>query len=271
MALMLLYIIGAVIAGFLAIWRAPRMPRYSLLLLIAAIPQLGVLFGVRIAGMFLVTAATVIIWCVYNRRIGGVPLLTLGIVLNLLPMAFHGGAMPIHAATLAQFGDASVPGMLLAGSKDVVVASTPFALLSDWIVLPSAITIVASPGDVVALLGILWWLLFSRTEEKDPAMMTFRAVPAASDVRSPLLPGQSARPALTRLALLAAANPAVAESLLSDPLAAASAHPHYSMLLDARDCATLADIRARARTVGEFLSDLADIVDGASAWPEAAA
>jgi hypothetical protein len=80
-----------------------------------------------------------------------------------------------------------------------------------------------------------------------------------------LLPGQSARPALTRLALLAAANPTVAESLLSDPLDAAAAHPHFSLLLDARDRATLADIRSRAHTVGEFLSDLADIVDGALA------
>jgi hypothetical protein len=78
-----------------------------------------------------------------------------------------------------------------------------------------------------------------------------------------LLPGQSARPALTRLALLAAANPTVAESLLHDPLDAAAAHPHFALLLDARDCATLADIRSRVRTAGEFLSDLADVVDGA--------
>jgi hypothetical protein len=80
-----------------------------------------------------------------------------------------------------------------------------------------------------------------------------------------LLPGQSARPALTRLALLAAANPTVAESLLHDPLDAAATHPHFALLLDARDSATLADIRSRARTVGEFLSNLADVVDGAIA------
>jgi hypothetical protein len=80
-----------------------------------------------------------------------------------------------------------------------------------------------------------------------------------------LLPGQSARPALTRLALLAAANPTVAESLLHDPLDSAAEHPHFALLLDARDRATLADIRSRARTTGEFLSDLADVVDGAIA------
>ena len=95
-------------------------------------------------------------------------------------------------------------------------------------------------------------------------MMSFRATPASLDQRMRLLPGQSARPVLTRLALLAAANPTVAESLLHDPLDAA-AHPHFALLLDARDRATLADIRSRARTVGEFLSDLADVVDGAIA------
>ncbi len=93
-------------------------------------------------------------------------------------------------------------------------------------------------------------------------MMSFRATPASLDHHMRLLPGQSARPALTRLALLAAANPTVAEHLLRDPLDAAAAHPHYALLLDARDRATLADIRTRARTVGEFISDLADVVDG---------
>jgi len=96
-------------------------------------------------------------------------------------------------------------------------------------------------------------------------MMSFRATPASLDQRMRLLPGQSARPALTRLALLAAANPTVAESLLRDPLDAAAAHPHFVLALDARDRATLADIRARAQTVGEFLADLADVVDGAAA------
>jgi hypothetical protein len=271
MTLLTLYLAGALVAAALAIWRPPRLPRYCLLLLIAAVPQLGGLVGIRIPGMFLVTAATILIWCLCNRRIGGIPLLTLGIFLNLVIMAWHGGAMPIHAATLAQIGDAVAPGTLLTGSKDIVVGSTPLALLSDWIVIPAWIMIVASPGDIIALLGIIWWLLLSHTEEKDQAMMMFRAVAAPLDAHTPLLPGQSARPALTRLALLVAANPTVAESLLNDPLAAASAHPHYAMLLDARDRATLAAIRARAHTVGEFLSDLADVVDGMPGWPEAAA
>lgn len=77
------------------------------------------------------------------------------------------------------------------------------------------------------------------------------------------LSGPSSRPTLTRLALLAAANPAIAESLLHDPVEAAAIHPHYALTLDACDQATLSAICARVSTVSEFLATLADIVDGA--------
>jgi hypothetical protein len=242
------------------------MPRYWLLLAIAAVPQLGSLLGIWIAGMFLVSVAAIFVWCICNRAIAGIPAVAAGVIMNLLVMAFHGGAMPIHAATLAQIGHIFAPGTLLMGSKDVVVQSATLWLLSDWLVLPAgATTYVASPGDVVVMVGVIWWLLFSYTrEERNRPMLTFRAA-APAEGRARLIPGQSARPALTRLALLAAANPSVAEGLLRDPLDAAAAHPHFVLALDARDRATLADIRARARTVGEFLADLADVVDGAAA------
>jgi hypothetical protein len=63
------------------------------------------------------------------------------------------------------------------------------------------------------------------------------------------------------LALLAAANPSVAERLLNDPLEAAHAHPHYMVQLDDDDRLVLAGIRARACSVHEFLLQLADALD----------
>jgi hypothetical protein len=249
----------------LALWRPPRMPRYWLLLAIAAVPQLGSLLGVWIPGMFLVSVAAIFVWCLCNRAVAGVPAVAVGVVMNLLVMAFHGGAMPIQAEVLARIGHSYAPGTLLMGSKDIVVQSAALWLLSDWLVLPAgATTFVASPGDIVVIIGVIWWLLFSHVSERGRPMLTFRAAMPA-DQHARLIPGQSARPALTRLALLAAANPTVAESLLRDPLDAAAAHPHFALALDARDRATLADIRSRARTVGEFLADLADVVDGAAA------
>jgi hypothetical protein len=76
------------------------------------------------------------------------------------------------------------------------------------------------------------------------------------------LRGQSSRPALTHVVLLAAANPSIAESLLrGDPLDMAIDHPQYTVPLDARDRATLNDICARARTINEFLLSLAAAAD----------
>jgi Family of unknown function (DUF5317) len=266
MTVLTLYLLCALAGAALSLWRPPRMPRYWLLLAIAAVPQLGSLLGIWIPGMFLVSVTAIFVWCLCNRTIAGVPAVAVGVIMNLVVMAFHGGAMPIQAEILARIGHSFVPGTLLMGSKDIVVQSAALWLLSDWLVLPAgATTFVASPGDLVVIVGVIWWLLLSHQEERDRPMLTFRAAPAPADPRARLIPGQSARPALTRLALLAAANPTIAERLLRDPLDAAASHPHFALALDARDRATLADIRARARTVGEFLADLADVVDGAAA------
>lgn len=264
MTVLQLYGVCALICAALAFWRAPRLPRYNLLLVIAAVPQLGVLLGLRIPGMFLVSVAAIALWCIVNRTVAGIPAIAVGVAMNLLVMALHGGAMPIHTATLAHLGLAAAPGTLLPGSKDIVVQTSLLGLLADWLVLRAGpATFVASPGDIVVAIGLLWWLLLSHSQEGVASMLMFRAT-AAPEPRALLIPGQSARPALTRLALLAAANPSVAESLLRDPVVAAALHPHYALALDARDQATLADIRARSSTVGEFLAGLADVVDGAA-------
>lgn len=79
----------------------------------------------------------------------------------------------------------------------------------------------------------------------------------------PPLAERSPRPALTRLVLLASADPGIAERLLrDDSLDFASVHPHYAVALDDRDRAALADVRARTGTVSEFLAGLADVADG---------
>lgn len=69
------------------------------------------------------------------------------------------------------------------------------------------------------------------------------------------------RPALTALALLAAANPTVAEQLLRNPADAACAHPHYLVHLDDADRVVLARVRTGARSVREFLIHLADAIE----------
>src|SRR4029079_2391891 len=94
-----LYVACSLAGAALAIWRPPHMPRYWLLLAIAAVPQLGSLLGIWIAGMFLVSVTAILSWCLCNRMIAGIPAVAVGVIMNLLVMAFHGGAMPIHADT----------------------------------------------------------------------------------------------------------------------------------------------------------------------------
>jgi hypothetical protein len=265
MTLFAVYLVCALVGAIIALWRAPAWPRYNLLLAIAAVPQIGHVLGIRIGEMFIVSVVAMILWCFCNFRIAGVPVVAGGAALNLLTMAWHGGAMPVRADVLAELGYHFDAGVLLEGSKDVVVHGSPLWLLSDWLPISTDfVTLIVSPGDILIVGGVLMWLLFSHTpdsERKHP-MLAFRSPSVPSEKRSRLVPGHSARPALTRLALLAAADPALAERLLHDPLDAADAHPHYHVTLDARDRATLAAIRARARTVGEFLGELAAEVDG---------
>ena len=171
MTMLTLSAIGAVLSGALAFWRRPKMPRYWPLLAIAIVPQVGNLAGIRIVGMFFVAIAVIGIWCLYNRDIAGTAVVAAGIGLNLLVMGFHGGSMPIRADVLLHaFGVVAVPGTILVGSKDVVIDTSALWLLSDWIILAfGGKKVVVSPGDLIIVAGVVWWLLFSHQPEKDHA------------------------------------------------------------------------------------------------------
>ncbi|HEU5102911.1 MAG TPA: hypothetical protein VFU22_28005 [Roseiflexaceae bacterium] len=93
-------------------------------------------------------------------------------------------------------------------------------------------------------------------------MLTLSIKPASLERRTRPLRGQSSRPALTHVVMLASANPSIAERLLrGDPVDTAIDHPQYTVPLDARDRATLIDICARARSINEFLINLAAAAD----------
>jgi uncharacterized protein DUF5317 len=170
MTMLTLSVFGALLSGALAFWRRPRMPRYWPLLAVAAVPQFGNLAGLRLPGMFWIAIAVVGIWCAYNRAIPGTSMVAVGIGLNLLVMGVHNGLMPIRADILASLGHTAAPGTVLVGSKDVVIDTSALWLLSDWIILSLGATkVVVSPGDLIIVAGVAWWLLFSHQPEKDQA------------------------------------------------------------------------------------------------------
>ena len=168
MTMLTLSIFGALLSGALAFWRRPQMPRFWPLLAVAIVPQVGNLVGIRIPGMFFVAIAVIGIWCIYNRDIPGTAVVAVGIGLNLLVMGFHGGSMPVRADILRALGVVAAPGTVLVGSKDVVIDTSALWLLSDWIILSLRATkVIVSPGDLIIVAGVAWWLLFSHQPEKD--------------------------------------------------------------------------------------------------------
>lgn len=169
MTMLMISLFGALLSGALAFWRRPQIPRVWWLLVLAMLPQVGNLVGVRIAGMFFVAIAVIGIWCFANRDIPGTAVVAVGIGLNLLVMGLHGGAMPIRAdILLGAFGMVAAPGTVLVGSKDVVIDTSALWLLSDWITLSLGATkVIVSPGDLIIVAGVAWWLLFSYHPEKD--------------------------------------------------------------------------------------------------------
>jgi hypothetical protein len=163
MSLLLFYCVIALLVAVISLWSKPQFPRASFLLLVAALPQVASLYGVRHTALALFSLVFVGIWVFYNRTIPGIPLIMVGVSLNLIVMAFHGGSMPVLVETLERVGASVAPGTPLIGSKDLVVAETPFWFLADWITVFSLgeVKVTSSPGDLIVGGGICWWLLGS--------------------------------------------------------------------------------------------------------------
>ena len=181
MTLLILSTVGACLGAVLAFWRPPRMPRAKLLLVVAVVPQIAAMSGFRALWLFLISATAIGLWCFYNRTLAGAWCITIGAAMNLLTMAVHGGSMPLHAGTIAAFGQTIAPGTIMVGSKDIVVQSSPVGLLADWLVfwVSSGKAVIASPGDLVVIAGILYWLLFSPAQRKEQAHAPRHTIHAA--------------------------------------------------------------------------------------------
>lgn len=158
--------VAAVICLVALVWPPAQLPRHNLLLLIAIIPQIGTMSGGHSLALLGVTTSAAALWCLSNRSLAGSWIIAVGLISNALPMAAYGGRMPIHHSTLSQLGITAASGTLLAESKDIVTASqSPIMWLADWILLPTPLgMIAASPGDVVLVLGIFWWIWTSTQE-----------------------------------------------------------------------------------------------------------
>ncbi len=119
--------------------------------------------GTMRRALFLVTTAALALMALQFRRFFGAWLVTAGIVMNLLPMAAHGGAMPIDFTILERsraFPDVTEAdiGRQTNHGKDVVLRREDihFYWLSDRFIvdLPLYGTNIYSAGDFVLFAGL---------------------------------------------------------------------------------------------------------------------
>ncbi|MDO9349321.1 MAG: DUF5317 domain-containing protein [Anaerolineales bacterium] len=103
-----------------------------------------------------------------NRKLAGMWLLILGLVLNLVVIASNGGFMPISPETAARLVPVAVvqaiqPGHRLGFSKDILLLTedTRLVWLSDRFLLPAWFfyQVAFSLGDIFIACGIFWLLM----------------------------------------------------------------------------------------------------------------
>jgi Family of unknown function (DUF5317) len=169
-----LFIAAAVVAGLVAGWATggslARLGSARLRLVWLAPLALGAqLYLVRAVGsevpwwvwpVHVGSYALLLAVVLANRRLPGLPVIGLGLLLNAAVIGANGGLMPQapETAQLRHPGDVLVIGRPIPNSKDVLLPrqATRLWWLSDFVVVPSGghRPLVASPGDVVLALGL---------------------------------------------------------------------------------------------------------------------
>jgi hypothetical protein len=104
----------------------------------------------------------VLAFAIRNRRIAGVPLVIVGLLLNGLVVTANGG-MPVSRSALVESGQADVLHLLLEdeGAKHhlLVPGEDVLAPLGDVIAVPPPIAQVVSVGDVFVYAGVFWMII----------------------------------------------------------------------------------------------------------------
>lgn len=174
-ALLLGLLAGAALArGLKRPYRLPD-PGHLWLVPAAFVPQLLVVYlpggramePVSAAAFALPFSLVVFLTFVWlNRRIPGMPVVLVGLVLNLLVITANGGWMPVSPETASQLPGGAPPSEatpgIRVGDKDILLRAedTRLELLADRFLLPEWLGYRAaySLGDVFAAAGAFWLL-----------------------------------------------------------------------------------------------------------------
>lgn len=143
-------VIAGILAGlFLARWKKqawqPPALRHAWLVVVFFLPQLLAfylpatrnLFPAPLAAASLVFSQLgLLTFCLLNWRLAGMPILAIGLLLNLVVILANGGLMPISPETVARLVSPEVLSQLeigerLGASKDILLA--PDAIVFPWL------------------------------------------------------------------------------------------------------------------------------------------
>jgi hypothetical protein len=168
MTSVLLVVIAAVTAGFLAGGRLGRLTRSGVrltgLALLGMVCQFAPVdgLGTTLPRLLLwLSFALLVVFGSVNLRRPGFPLLLLGVLLNLTVIALNDG-MPISADALVASGDRGQIAQLergFGGAKyHLADGDDRLMPLADVIVLPPPVGEVVSLGDLLVDAGLAWFL-----------------------------------------------------------------------------------------------------------------
>lgn len=117
------------------------------------------LLGALLPGVYVLTLLMLLAFLLLNRRVFGVPILLVGLMLNVLVIGANHGRMPVDPQALVATGQGSHAEELVRDgtAANVVLMSdqTHLNFLGDYIVLPflGDMGSAYSAGDLVALAG----------------------------------------------------------------------------------------------------------------------
>ena len=146
-------------------------------LVIAYLPLTRYLLPDRIAAIGL--SASLVLFAGFawlNRHLTGMPILLIGLMLNLIVILANGGWMPISPHTASSLINADVSGFVSLGSrfgqKDVLLApwDTKLEFLADRFLLPAGFPyrVAFSLGDMFIGFGVFWLLVNPYAKTKAP-------------------------------------------------------------------------------------------------------
>jgi hypothetical protein len=156
--------------------------------LLLSLPQLEPLFAARpwpgflpLGGAsYILSLSLLVVFAWLNRRVLGVSVIGVGLLMNAAVIAGNGGQMPVDPVQLAAKGaleeEMAIQARGLWSSHAIMVEESRLAFLGDWILVrgPMGYEPILSPGDLVISAGIFVFFMVIPEHRRRPIFFSSR-------------------------------------------------------------------------------------------------